>query len=74
MRLFALLNPSLLDGSRKERAAAIYALAAWFCMGAFVCSVLAYYVDALTTASLSSPWIPILGGALTSLVALFKAA
>jgi hypothetical protein len=74
MRILAQMTPHLMDGTRKERAAAVYAISAWFCMGAFLCAVLGYYVDPLLTANLSGPWLPVAGGVATAAIAMAKSA
>ena len=59
----------LTTGSRDQKVTAGTAVVSWFAMGAFVCSVLAYYVDLATAAHLPQMIIALLGGVVSVAIA-----
>ena len=52
----------LKNGSPKERLRCLFDMAAWFAMGAFLVSVLGYYVDPFIPADLSGNGPAVIGG------------
>ena len=74
MRILFHMAPAILHGSSKEKCAALFALAAWFCMGGFVSSALFYYLDPYVAADLSGGLPSAIAGTITAAVAAAKGA
>jgi hypothetical protein len=74
VRILFQMAPALAHGTRKERVECSLAIAAWFCMGAFISSVVAFYADSFLSADLSGSAPAIVGGALTAVFASIKSA
>lgn len=74
MRILWQKAPSLVRGTRRERVDSVLAIAAWFCMGAFVCSALAFYADPYLSANLSGTAPALIGGLVAAVIAMIKSA
>ena len=72
MRILLVMAPKFFNGTTKERVNCLLAISAWFCMGAYLSSVLTFYADAYFAADLSGQTPAIVGGLVAAVFAAAK--
>ena len=74
MKILFAMAPRLVHGSRRQRVDCLVAIGAWFCMGAYLSSVFAFYADPYIAADLSGQTPALLGGLVAAIFAAMKIA
>jgi hypothetical protein len=69
MNVLAKMLPKVFTGSAIHRAQAALGIGVWFCVGAFVTSSIAHYVDPFVAANLGTSSATLLGGFVTATAA-----